>query len=99
MHEYNLQKALNTKKKKQILIETICDREYNIISELLFLVRKNFLKGGVDMQLPYSEELNIEYLGRLFANTSECYKWISDKNSSSKSNNFAGVSIRTELWI
>lgn len=27
------------------------------------------------MQLPYSEELNIEYLGRLFDNTSECYKF------------------------
>lgn len=27
------------------------------------------------MQLPYSEELNIEYLGQLFANTSECYKF------------------------
>ena len=27
------------------------------------------------MQLPYSEELNIEYLGKLFANTSECYKF------------------------
>ena len=24
---------------------------------------------------PYSEELNIEYLGKLFANTSECYKF------------------------
>lgn len=27
------------------------------------------------MQLPYSEELNIEYLGGLFHNTSECYKF------------------------
>jgi len=27
------------------------------------------------MQLPYSEELNINYLGRLFDNTSECYKF------------------------
>ncbi len=27
------------------------------------------------MQLPYSKELNIEYLGRLFDNTSECYKF------------------------
>lgn len=27
------------------------------------------------MQLPCSEELNIEYLGRLFDNTSECYKF------------------------
>ena len=27
------------------------------------------------MHLPYSEELNIEYLGRLFDNTSECYKF------------------------
>lgn len=27
------------------------------------------------MQLPYSDELNIEYLGQLFANTSECYKF------------------------
>lgn len=27
------------------------------------------------MQLPYAEELNIEYLGRLFDNTSECYKF------------------------
>jgi len=27
------------------------------------------------MQLPYSEELNIEHLGRLFDNTSECYKF------------------------
>lgn len=27
------------------------------------------------MRLPYSEELNIEYLGRLFDNTSECYKF------------------------
>ena len=27
------------------------------------------------MQLPYSEELNIEYLGRLFDSTSECYKF------------------------
>jgi len=27
------------------------------------------------MQLPYSDELNIEYLGRLFDNTSECYKF------------------------
>lgn len=27
------------------------------------------------MQLPYSEELNIEYLGRLFDKTSECYKF------------------------
>ena len=27
------------------------------------------------MQLPYSEELNIEYLGRLFDNISECYKF------------------------
>ena len=27
------------------------------------------------MQLPYSEELNIEKLGRLFDNTSECYKF------------------------
>ena len=34
-----------------------------------------FLKGGDDMKLPYSEELNIEYLGRLFDNTSECYKF------------------------
>ena len=33
------------------------------------------MKGGNDMQLPYSEELNIEYLGRLFDNTSECYKF------------------------
>ena len=33
------------------------------------------MKGGSDMQLPYSEELNIEYLGRLFDNTSECYKF------------------------
>ena len=34
-----------------------------------------FLKGRDDMKLPYSEELNIEYLGRLFDNTSECYKF------------------------
>ena len=27
------------------------------------------------MQLPYSEELNIEYLGQLFRNTTECYKF------------------------
>ena len=27
------------------------------------------------MQLPYSEDLNIEHLGRLFDNTSECYKF------------------------
>lgn len=27
------------------------------------------------MRLPYSDELNIEYLGRLFDNTSECYKF------------------------
>lgn len=27
------------------------------------------------MQLPYSDELEIEYLGRLFDNTSECYKF------------------------
>ncbi|MCR4782154.1 MAG: HNH endonuclease, partial [Lachnospiraceae bacterium] len=27
------------------------------------------------MNLPYSEELNINYLGRLFDNTSECYKF------------------------
>ena len=27
------------------------------------------------MQLPYSQELNIEYLGRLFDNTSECCKF------------------------
>ena len=27
------------------------------------------------MKLPYSEERNIEYLGRLFDNTSECYKF------------------------
>lgn len=27
------------------------------------------------MQLPYSEELNIEYMGRLFDNTTECYKF------------------------
>ena len=27
------------------------------------------------MQLPCSEELNIEYRGRLFDNTSECYKF------------------------
>ena len=27
------------------------------------------------MQLPYSQELDIEYLGRLFDNTSECYKF------------------------
>ena len=27
------------------------------------------------MHLPYSDELNIEYLGRLFDNTSECYKF------------------------
>ena len=27
------------------------------------------------MQLPYDEELNIEYLARLFDNTSECYKF------------------------
>ena len=33
------------------------------------------LKGGEYMQLPCSEELNIEYLGRLFDNTSECYKF------------------------
>lgn len=33
------------------------------------------MKGGNDMQLPYSEELNIEYLGCLFDNTSECYKF------------------------
>lgn len=26
------------------------------------------------MQLPYSDQLNIQYLGRLFDNTSECYK-------------------------
>ncbi len=26
------------------------------------------------MQLPYSEELNIGYLSRLFDNTSNCYK-------------------------
>ncbi len=28
-----------------------------------------------NMQLPYSEELNIEYLARLFDKTSECYKF------------------------
>ena len=27
------------------------------------------------MQLPYSDELNIGYLGRLFDNTSNCYKF------------------------
>ena len=27
------------------------------------------------MQLPYSEELNIENFSRLFDNTSECYKF------------------------
>ena len=27
------------------------------------------------MQLPYSEELEIQYLSRLFDNTSECYKF------------------------
>lgn len=27
------------------------------------------------MQLPYSEELEIQYLGRIFDNTSECYKF------------------------
>lgn len=27
------------------------------------------------MQLPYSEELNIKYLGQLFRNTTECYKF------------------------
>ncbi len=27
------------------------------------------------MQLPYSEELNIGYLSRLFDNTSNCYKF------------------------
>lgn len=27
------------------------------------------------MQLPYSEELKIQYLSRLFDNTSECYKY------------------------
>ncbi len=27
------------------------------------------------MQLPYSDELHIEYLGRLFDNTTECYKF------------------------
>lgn len=32
-------------------------------------------KVGIAMQLPYSEELNIEHLGRLFDNTSECYKF------------------------
>lgn len=26
------------------------------------------------MQLPYSPQLNIQYLGRLFVHTSECYK-------------------------
>ena len=32
-------------------------------------------KGGALMQLPFSEELNIANLGRLFDNTSECYKF------------------------
>ena len=32
------------------------------------------------MQLPYSEELNIEYLGRIFDNTSECYKFLVKSN-------------------
>ena len=27
------------------------------------------------MQLPYSEELNIGYLSRLFDNTTNCYKF------------------------
>ncbi len=33
------------------------------------------IERSKDMQLPYSEELNIEYLGRLFDNTTECYKF------------------------
>lgn len=33
------------------------------------------IRGEDKMQLPYSEELNIERLGRLFDNTSECYKF------------------------
>ncbi len=33
------------------------------------------MRGDDKVQLPYSEELNIEYLGRLFDNTSECYKF------------------------
>ncbi len=32
-------------------------------------------KGNLTMQLPYSDELEIQYLGRLFDNTSECYKF------------------------
>lgn len=58
----------------QIRIETIYDTEYNI-GVLLFFYSEKSLKGGSNMQLPYSEELNIEYLSRLFANTSECYKF------------------------
>ena len=33
------------------------------------------IRGEDNMQLPYSEDLNIEHLGRLFDNTSECYKF------------------------
>lgn len=33
------------------------------------------------MQLPYSEELNIEYLGQLFRNTTECYKFFGTVSS------------------
>ena len=41
------------------------------------------------MQLPCSEELNIEYLGRLFDNTSECYKFFW----------FKAIVAATALWF
>ena len=33
------------------------------------------MKRGGQMQLPYSETLDIQYMGQLFRNTSECYKF------------------------
>lgn len=33
------------------------------------------MKRGGQMQLPYSETLDIQYMGQLFQNTSECYKF------------------------
>ncbi len=37
--------------------------------------RRACRKEGNDMQLPYSDELEIQHLGRLFDKTSECYKF------------------------
>ncbi|MCD8078649.1 MAG: hypothetical protein LUE63_09830 [Lachnospiraceae bacterium] len=33
------------------------------------------LREAMEMQLPYSDELEVQYLSRLFGNTSECYKF------------------------